>query len=246
MRNLVLDPDCIENNRVVVDGELYHYLKDVRRVREGSRIDALIGRRHYSLVVTSIITGRIVFGIETSRDTHSRYVSITVYQGLLKSKKMDLVISKLAEIGVGDFFPLKMERTIPQIKLESEKISRWRRLVREAAKVSGYEDVMNVHDPATLVDAVGVVERAGGGTVLLFNASGSGEHLMPFLQKLSVEGKPSFHLFFGPEGGFTDEEIDTVSGMGGALITMGEYTMRAETASIIGAGFIRIFYSGRQ
>ena len=77
MRNIVLDPECIENNRVVVEGDLCHYLKDVRRIREGSRIDAVIGRKLYSLVVSRILKGKIVFGVEHTRDAVS-YTHLTL------------------------------------------------------------------------------------------------------------------------------------------------------------------------
>jgi 16S rRNA (uracil1498-N3)-methyltransferase len=245
MRNLVLNPDCVKKNRVVVDGDLYHYLKDVRRIREGNRIDAMIGERHYSLVVSSIQKSKIVFGIDHERDIRNRRNHISVYQGLLKSKKMDLVVSKLGEIGVGDFFPLKTQRSLPQINLEGERLARWRRLAREGAKVSGIEGVMTVHDPARFADLIRNIERAEDASILLFSTKGAGEHLPHFLRSLDAGGTASFHLIFGPEGGFTDEEIRTVIEKGGVPITMGDYIMKAETASIIGAGFIRIYYSDR-
>jgi 16S rRNA (uracil1498-N3)-methyltransferase len=122
MRDIVLDPDCIENNRVIIDGAPYHYLKDVRRIKKGSRIDAVIGHNHYSLVVSDILKGKIVFGIEHTRELRSERTSISVYQGVLKSKKMDFVVSKLGEIGVCDFYPLKTERSIPRINLEGERL----------------------------------------------------------------------------------------------------------------------------
>ena len=243
MRNIVLDPECIENNRVVVEGDLCHYLKDVRRIREGSRIDAVIGRKLYSLVVSRILKGKIVFGVEHTRDVRDKCVPISVYQGLLKSKKMDLAVSKLGEIGVGNFFPLKTERSIPEINLEGEKLVRWRRLAREGAKISGIEDVMRIHDPIRFSDVGRILGRAKGGTVLLFSTREPGHHLKSFLDTLDKDGAACFHLFFGPEGGFSDDEVNAIIGGGGVPITMGDFIMKAETASIIGAGFIRIFFS---
>ena len=246
MRNIVLDFECIENNRVVVAGDLYHYLKDVRRIRKGSRIDAVIGRKLYSLVVSRILKGKIVFGVEHTRDVRDKWVPISVYQGLLKSKKMDLAVSKLGEIGVGNFFPLKTKRSIPEINLDGEKLLRWKRLAREGAKISGIEDVMRVHDPIRFSDMGRIPGGAKGATILLFSTRQRGHHLRSFLDTLDENDLTSFHLFFGPEGGFSDDEVNAIIEGGGVPITMGDFIMKAETASIIGAGFIRIFYSDKE
>ena len=154
---------------------------------------------------------------------------------------MDLAVSKLGEIGVKDFFPLKTERSIPQINLEGERLQRWRRLAREGAKVSGIEEVMQVHDPVNFTD----LRRINDGTILIFSTMGPGKNLRSFLHNHAEEGPVSFHLFFGPEGGFSRAEVNMMKEIGGVLVTMGDFVLKAETASILGSGFIRIFYSGK-
>jgi 16S rRNA (uracil1498-N3)-methyltransferase len=244
MRNIVLDSASLLNDRVVVDGALYHYLRNVRRIREGGRIDAVIGNMRYSLVVSRILKGSIQFEIEHRRAVHEDLVRISVYQGLLKSKKMDLVVSKLGEMGVSGFFPMKTRRSVSQINLEGERLSRWRRLAREGAKVSGFEEVMDVHDPLNTEEAARVLKEGAKEkdkeAVLLFSTDACGEPLPCILSKLNEDEIRSFHLLFGPEGDFSENEISLFTGSGAHAVTMGDFILKAETASIVGTGYIRI------
>ena len=52
-----------------------------------------------------------------------------------------------------------------------------------------------------------------------------------------------FHLCFGPEGGFTDDEYNAIIEIKGVPVSMGHFVLKSETASIVGAGFIRCYYS---
>lgn len=244
MRNIVLDPASLLNDRVVVDGALYHYLRNVRRIREGGRIDAVIGNERYSLVASRILKGSIQFEIERRRAVHESLVRISVYQGLLKSKKMDLVVSKLGELGVSGFFPMKTRRSVPGVNPEGERLSRWRRLAKEGAKVSGFEEVMGVFDPLDVEETARILSKKAKKkdreAVLLFSTGVAGESLPLLLLKLNEEEIRSFHLLFGPEGDFSENEIALFTGSGAHAVTMGDFVMRAETASIVGTGYVRI------
>jgi 16S rRNA (uracil1498-N3)-methyltransferase len=218
MRNIVLDSASLLNDRVVVDGALYHYLRNVRRIREGGRIDAVIGNMRYSLVVSRILKGSIQFEIEHRRAVHEDLVRISVYQGLLKSKKMDLVVSKLGEMGVSGFFTMKTRRSVSQINLDQDPLNTEEaaRVLKEGAKEKDKE------------------------AVLLFSTGACGEPLPCILSKLNEDEIRSFHLLFGPEGDFSENEISLFTGSGAHAVTMGDFILKAETASIVGTGYIRI------
>jgi len=244
MRNIVLDPASLVGDRVIVDGALYHYLRNVRRIREGGKIDAVIGNTRYSLMASRILKGSIQFEIEHRQAVHKGLVRISVYQGLLKSKKMDLVVSKLGELGVAGFYPMKTRRSVPRINIEGERLSRWRRLAREGAKVSGFEEVMEIHDPVHADEAARILEEGAKGkdrgAVLLFSTGVQGEPLPRVISNLNEGEIRSFHLLFGPEGDFSENEIALFTGCGALAVTMGDFVMKAETASIVGTGYVCI------
>ena len=54
MKNIFLDINCLHGDKVIISDKNYHYLKNVRRLRKGSSVDAVIGDRRYGLVVSKI------------------------------------------------------------------------------------------------------------------------------------------------------------------------------------------------
>jgi 16S rRNA (uracil1498-N3)-methyltransferase len=242
MKNLFLDGECLQGSKIVIDGDRYHYLKNVRRLREGGSLEAIIGDKRYSLVVSSISKGRIICEIVNQRNIRKgKQISICVYQGLLKSTKMDFVVSKLSELGVAEFFPLKTQRAVPEINAGSERIDRWKRLSAEGAKVSGFERAMEVHAPARLEELEGIIK--GEKRILLFSTLAEGCHIKNLLENDSCSGNSGFHLLFGPEGDFSKEEIAKILHLNAVLVTMGDFVLKSETASIVATGFVRLYYS---
>jgi 16S rRNA (uracil1498-N3)-methyltransferase len=245
MKNLFLDNECLQGSKVVINGDRYHYLKNVRRLREGSGLQAIIGDKRYSLVVSSISKGRIICEIVNQRNIRrGEQMSICVYQGLLKSTKMDFVVSKLSELGVEGFFPLKTQRAVPEINAGSERIDRWKRLSIEGAKISGFERAMEVHSPARLEELEGIIK--GEERILLFSTLTEGQHIKDLLENNRCSGNSGYHLLFGPEGDFSKEEIAKVLHLNAVPVTMGDFVLKSETASIVATGFVRLYCSASE
>ncbi len=243
MRNLFLDEDSLHGSEVHVEGENFHYLKNVRRIRTGEGFNAVIGDRRYSLKVSRIDRGRIICTVEAlSRLEDQGRVAISVYQGVLKAKKMDFTISKLAELGVRLFCPLLTERTVPYSVSENRQ-QRWAKLARESSKVSGFEHAMQVIQPRALDEACSSLRSYGEGVIIVFSTEQECIHLKSYLDTCDPSGSHVFHLFFGPEGGFSVSEVETVRRAGGIAVSMGTFIMKSETAAIVGSGFIRVYYS---
>lgn len=242
MKNLFLDNDCLQGSKVIIDGDRYHYLKNVRRLREGNRLETIIGDKRYSLVVSAVSKGRIICEIVTQRNTRKgERVSICVYQGLLKSTKMDFVVSKLSELGVAELFPLKAKRAIPEINASGVRIDRWRRLSAEGAKVSGFEKAMAVHAPVRFEELECIIKNEKN--ILLFSTLTKGRHIKDLLDNDCCSRNSRFHLFFGPEGDFTKEEFEKILLLNAVPVTMGDFVLKSETASIVATGFVRVYYS---
>ncbi|MFW6138529.1 MAG: RsmE family RNA methyltransferase [Spirochaetota bacterium] len=251
MKNIFLDPHCLKNNQVHIRGEYYHYLKNVRRVRKGRVLDAVIGNRKYTLKVSFVNEEKIVCDIIGQKQAAAPVVlPVYVYQGVLKARKTDIVVSKLSEIGVRAFYPLRTGRNVTPRTVGENKLNRWKRLSREGAKVTGFEKTMEIRAVANIMD---VLEEFGGYTrentarvVLLFSTQLEGRPLRTVLEGLDESRVESFHLFFGPEGGFSEEETNAIIEKAGAVpVTMGKFVLRSETACVLATGFIRLFYSAK-
>jgi len=274
-RNIFLPGWSLKGERIHIEGEQLHYLKNVVRVQRGDELSAIIGDRRYELRVSVLQEGRIICNITGARNImRERRISILVYLGLLKSKKMDFAVAKLSELGVKAMCPLKTARTVPGGCPGEEKIKRWEKIALEGAKVSGAETVMKILPVRTIAAAVEELRDTEGEYKIVFslpsadrdlggrnapsnavpgNNAASGDALIPDTQGIPIrkalddigfhEGMV-LHLFFGPEGGYSPEEFHALTGAGVVPASMGEHVLKSETAAIVGAGFIRLYYAG--
>ena len=246
MRNLFLPQDCLKDGNVSLRGDTLHYLKNVRRVRTGDSLQAVIGKKRYVLLVQSVSSEEMLCSIEGEREVVlSDLPSITVYQGLLKGSKMDRVVARLAELGVQRFVPVITGRSIPSSS-SSNRIERWKRLAAEGAKVTGYEDCMTVSAPLPYHNVLKNLNKDLNGVIILFCIEQYQFHLLSYLQSLSTSAdagqryKP-FHLFFGPEGGFSMQEVEYACSCGAVPVSMGSFVLKSDTAAIVGTGFVRLY-----
>jgi 16S rRNA (uracil1498-N3)-methyltransferase len=244
MKNIFLDESCVTGNQVIIQGDSYHYLRNVRRIKKETRFDAIIGKKRFKLAVKNIANKMIVCEIlHQSILTPESTLKINVYQGLLKAGKMDLLVGKLSEMEVENLYPLKTERTVPVKSPGEEKRNRWLRIAREGSKISGSESVMTVHTPFKL----GVIaERLHGDEkhhILIFDLATRARNIKEILETFSLIDDTVFHLFFGPEGGFSPKELKLLVMRGGIPVKMGGFVLKSETAAIVGTGFVSIFYA---
>lgn len=254
MKNIFLDMSCLRGDRVVVEGGYFHYLAHVRRLKQGSRISAVIGQWRYDLAVSEVGASALYFDIlESRRTAGSSPIAIHVYLGLLKANRLDFAVAKLSELGVHELVLLETERTVHGSPISPGRMGRWGRLVREGAKVSGIERLMELRGPVPLpgIDCFpGAAVRPAprkvgkGESVLVFCADARHRHVREVLDTLPTGETDRYDLFFGPEGGFSDGEIEMLVGIGGITVSMGDFVLRSETAAVVGAGFVRV-YSGR-
>ena len=239
MKNIFLDSDSLAGGCVIVKGDDYHYLRNVRRIEAGDLFHAVISSRRYTLMVSRMEEGRIVCSIKDERGIRPvTEIGLYVYQGLLKGKKMDLLTARLSELGVLNLVPLLTERSVPPAAGES-RVQRWRKLAREGTKVTGLETVMDVSEPVPVETVYSLLSNRSGCGIILF--SRDGERLKTFLN--TAVRPESYHLFYGPEGGFTEEEETMLRDFGARTCSLGASTYRAETAALVGTGFIRLFHN---
>lgn len=244
-KHIFLDTGSKRGNRVYIGGDSFHYLKNVRRARRGTKFEAIIEEHRHQLIVTDITKTKMICDvIEYDSVKEHRGVCVYVYQGMLKSKKMDFVISKLSEIGVKTLFPLKTEHTVPAVDIGEEKMRRWVKIAEEGAKVSGSERVMHVSPPDFFHQVLPLQDKNGRNVILFFSTDDEGVHIRKTLEGIEYRAGLAFHLFFGPEGGFSRQEEEYAAAHHALLVSMGDFVLKAETASIVGAGFVSLYYSG--
>ena len=141
---------------------------------------------------------------------------ITLYASILRRENFEIVVQKATEIGISTIVPLLSERTVKtgfnQIRLQ--------KILQEASEQSGRTVLPTLAEPMTFADALASVDPK---TTVLFDGSGT-----PFKSKPTTA-----NLFVGPEGGFSDREVALAKEAGYTIASLGELTLRAETAAIV-------------
>jgi 16S rRNA (uracil1498-N3)-methyltransferase len=148
---------------------------------------------------------------------------VVLYQALIRPALFELVLEKGTELGVHAFVPIVSERSARGSEVSAARTERWQRIVVEAAEQSGRLCVPGVHAPLDLADALA---SAPGRRILAWERSGEATPLGSL-----AEGE-EFSLFIGPEGGFTEPEVDQARRLGAELAGLGKLVLRSETAAI--------------
>jgi 16S rRNA (uracil1498-N3)-methyltransferase len=201
----------------LLEDETRHVLK-VLRGRVGDTFEVVDAGRQ--LFVAELRGGReavILAALEAPEED----VEVSLYQAVPKGGRMDLVVEKATEVGVTRIVPLVTERGI--VEPRGGRVERWRRVAEAAARQSLRMGVPEVLGLAPFAEAV---RHVGEGGVLLHNDTG--------LSSLEdVIGGAPVSLFIGPEGGWSEEEMQVAGEAGLALAQLGPYRLRSETAGMV-------------
>ena len=213
----------------IVTGQDAHHIARVLRMRVGE--DLLLcdgGGTDYGCRITSLTDGEVQAQVLYRTPTESEpTVQVTLYQGLPKSEKMDLIVQKCVEIGVTRIVPVGMARSIVKLNAAegAKKQARWQKIAASAAEQSGRGIVPEVAAPISFKQLLAAVE--GEHTVTFYEGGGRP------LAELVDTATESVSLVIGPEGGFEAAEIERLRAAGAHVATLGKRILRCETAPLV-------------
>ena len=218
---------------VFISGDDAHHITRVLRLRVDDRVECVdpLGQVH---LVQIQELGPTVRGIvlETCQGSQESPLHLTLFQGLAKGDKMDLVMQKAVELGVAEIVPFTSRYTVVQLEPKQAKSrhDRWERIALEAAKQCRRARLPVVHGLHTFGEMVASIEerhRKGDLVLLAYEAEkqvGIGQ----------LEGQPeAVAAIVGPEGGFAPEEVQVLTSVGARACTLGPRTLRTETGGIV-------------
>jgi 16S rRNA (uracil1498-N3)-methyltransferase len=163
-------------------------------------------------------------------------VHVTVFQALPQKERFELVLQKLTEIGVDRLVPFVCRRSItPEQRDQGQRKShRWPEVVLRAAKQCRRALLPELSPVLSWQEVL--EEAAGADLRLLLYEKYSGHSLGQLLRKPEAR---RIALVVGPEGGFTEDEVDEAGRSGLIPVSLGSRILRTETAAIIGAAIIQ-------
>jgi 16S rRNA (uracil1498-N3)-methyltransferase len=249
LQRLAVTATQICDRTIDLTKEQQHYLNRVLRLQAGDRFIAMDGRGHWwSAVLEVRETGLFASIAEEIAENRELPVEVTLIAALPKGNGFDEVVRQAAELGVASIVPVTSDRTL--LKPSSQKVDRWKRIAAEAAEQSERQIVPTILEPLSFNIAV---KDCGQKYRFICVARGENRHLWDCLVSLEPPGLPlirgepdgeelSIVIATGPEGGWTDGEVERAIELGFEAVSLGSRILRAVTApivalSLVGAAF---------
>lgn len=232
MRSFFLGDNPVSGDLVTVTGELYRHMARVLRLKPGACVELIgDGGTRQSGVIEEVgakaLTVRIT--AQTPPREEERGLRITLYQGLPKGEKLDLILQKCTELGVAEMVTFDAARSIVKLKGErsAARLARYEKIVQEGARQSGRSAPPKVAIGGTLETVLRQAQHAV--KLLLWE----GEEKMTLHELFAGYPAPeSVAIVVGPEGGLSPEEVRQAKACGFVPVTLGKRILRTETAGL--------------
>jgi 16S rRNA (uracil1498-N3)-methyltransferase len=151
-------------------------------------------------------------------------LTIHLAQGLARGQKMDYVIQKAVECGVSSITPILSERCGVKLTTDrvDKKLKHWQQVIVSACEQCGRSVVPTIGAP---VDFLSYISQHPELKLMAHPAQQVVSSLPESLQEVSI--------MIGPEGGFTESEIDQAKKAGAVVLSLGPRVLRTETAALV-------------
>ncbi|MBX9668924.1 MAG: 16S rRNA (uracil(1498)-N(3))-methyltransferase [Candidatus Obscuribacterales bacterium] len=191
------------------------------------------------------IEGRIV----SSTKARAKIFRLTIMVALLKGGNFEYTLSKLTELGVDRIIPIVTERTIVRVKDEgADKMRRWLTIVKEATEQCERGRPPQVVNAQPFEKALNdLIKTDKTPNIFICAERSQAPHLVTILyESTPSEASPAVPMsdiciVIGPEGGFTDQEIEHAISLGCIPCGLGDTILRSETAATMAAGLAASF-----
>ena len=214
---------------VVLRGDEARHISLVLRMHAGDEVLLINGSgEECEAVIVSSSESEVTLKIKEMRTGSAEpAVSVTLYQCLPKQGKMEVIIQKCVELGIGNVVPTVSKRCIVKIEGKDSKLQRWNKVSLEASKQSGRALIPKVEQPVLL----SAIDFSGYDLILFAYENESERTLRSVLRELESIPR-SIAIIIGPEGGFEAEEAESIIARGGVSVSLGKRILRTETAGM--------------
>ena len=213
----------LKNDLVHIIGDEHRHLR-VSRAELGERVELFDGKGQVWIgeVVDTSRTETCVRLLD-ERTVPSPSVEIVLGQALINNSAFERVLEKAVEVGVTRIIPFRANRSNDA---GQGRFARWQKIIVEAAKQSKHYQ-LPILDPVTDFEIVVQIETC---SKIMFAVHGEGV----LDRKLTA---PVLYMI-GPEGGWTQDELEVAVARGFHFVRLGSHIMRSETTAIVAAGLI--------
>ena len=227
----------IENDKIKIKGTDVNHIKNVLRAKIEEKIDICNTdeMKDYECKIEELTNDCVTCKIISEKQNASESnVEITIFQGLPKADKMELIIQKSVELGVNKIVPVDMKRCVVKLKDKDQikKVERWQKISEVASKQCGRGIIPKIGQVMKIKEILNSIEEYDA--VLVAYEKEENNYLKIELDKLkNVEkDKKKIAIVIGPEGGLEEGEVKQLQENGAKVITLGKRILRTETVAL--------------
>ncbi|MTJ47194.1 16S rRNA (uracil(1498)-N(3))-methyltransferase [Dolichospermum sp. UHCC 0259] len=226
LQRITIHPQQVQTNQLLLTPQQQHYLLRVLRLRDGDKFIVMDGMGKWWLAKLQGEQGEILEPLEVKTELP---VAITLMMALPKGNGFDEIVRCCTELGVTCIAPILSDRTL--LNPSPQKLERWQRIASEAAEQSERTVVPTILPPVAFNTAI---KENIATHRYICEARGDYPHLQQIINKTANE----IIIAIGPEGGWTNQEIEIARESGFVPISLGRRILRAVTAPIVAISLI--------
>lgn len=217
------------NQVVSLDGDEFHHMSNVMRVRVGDKICLINGDGNFYLSsIKSLNKKNAEIFVEEKISSESEpNINLTLFQALAKGDKLSLITQKATELGISKicFFESKFS----DIKSNTHKADRLDTIAISATKQCGRATIPEIVSTLTIKSITKQISEYDAFYVAYENEDG--HTLVDAIENLDKKAQ-NIAFMVGAEGGFSEDEINLLKSSGANIVSLGSRILRTETAAI--------------
>ena len=232
----------------IVDGQIniigndVNHIKNVLRAKIGDEIEICNSdsQENYLCKIKSMEKEKINLEIvEKLLGIAESNIKITIFQGLPKADKMELIIQKSVELGAYEITPVEMKRCIVKLqeKDKIKKIDRWQKISEVAAKQCGRDYIPKINMFMRIKNIIENIKEYD--EIILAYENEKEFTLKQEISQIKKNYKKEINtkelkigIIIGPEGGIDPEEENLLRENGVKVVTLGNRILRTETVAL--------------
>lgn len=223
---------CEAGDDLLLPEEQSHYVRDVLRMKAGEEVELFDGDGSLARTRLIAVDDEVIVEIEKLAESTrgESPIRCVLFQAIPKGKRWKWILEKATELGVDAVVPLETKRTIVQIPKQrlKRRMPRWEKILSSATRQCERTVVPSISGPVALSEAA--AQQPCDVHLIAHPTPGAPT---PAQVLNDVEGPlGSVGIWIGPEGGFSDEEVQTLSEKGMRPVRLGPRILRADTAGI--------------
>ncbi|NLE11347.1 MAG: 16S rRNA (uracil(1498)-N(3))-methyltransferase [Actinobacteria bacterium] len=232
------------DTELLLSAEDSHHASRVLRLQPGDQCEVVVGAAVYAATVSAVtdrVRVRLTTRLEGPSAGASYDIQVGIVQALGRPAAMDYVLEKGTEVGASFFWFVKAAGSPKQAGgAQNDRLTRWLRIVREAAKQSKQVNIPDIRVASSVEEALAGLQNDGAFSVVLDLGAAEG------LDRAVAAGFPDaprpspVALWVGPEGGWSNAELERFAAARLSVARLGRSVLRTETAGPVAVAVARL------